>query len=48
MESVATFTVVLIMKLMPQIKLCVIYKHGAITYVYTHDRSDIVHRKWTV
>ena len=28
----ATFMIVLIMKLMPQIKLCVIYKHGAITY----------------
>ena len=32
MESVATFMIVLIMKLMPQKKLCVIHKHGAITY----------------
>ena len=31
MESVATFMIVLVMKLMPQIKLCVPYKHGAIT-----------------
>ena len=31
MESVATFMIVMIMELMPQIKLCVIYKHGAIT-----------------
>ena len=31
-DYVATFLVVLIMELMPYIKLCVIYKHGAITY----------------
>ena len=35
MESVATFMIVLIMKVMPQIKLCVIYKHGSITYKNT-------------
>ena len=35
MESVGTFMIVLIMKLMPQIKLCVIYKHRAITYKNT-------------
>ena len=28
MESVATFMIVLIMKLVQQIKLCVLYKHG--------------------
>ena len=32
MESVATFMIVMIMELMPQIKLSVIYKHWAITY----------------
>ena len=35
MESVATFMIVLIMNLMPHMKymkLCVFYKHGAITY----------------
>ena len=31
-EYVTTFMIVLIMKLMPQIKICVIYKHKAITY----------------
>ena len=30
MGSVATFMIALIMKLMPQIKLCVIYKYGNI------------------
>ena len=35
MESVATFMIVLIMKLMPQIKQCIIYKHRAITYKNT-------------
>ena len=35
MESVATFMIVLIMKLMPQIQLYVIHKHGAITYKNT-------------
>ena len=30
-QSVATFMIVLIMKLMPQLKLCVIYKYGNIT-----------------
>ena len=34
-ESVATFMIVLIMKLMPQIQLYIIYKHGAITYINT-------------
>ena len=28
MESVATFMIVLIVKLMPEIKLCVLYKMG--------------------
>ena len=32
MESVAMFMIVMIMELVPQIKLCAIYKHGAITY----------------
>ena len=32
MEYVATFSVVLIVELMPHTKLCVLYKHGAITY----------------
>ena len=32
METVAMFMIVMIMALMPQIKLCVIYKHGAIRY----------------
>ena len=32
MGSVATLMIVLIMKLMPQIKLCVIYKYGNVTY----------------
>ena len=32
MESVAMFMIDLIMKLMPQIKLCIVYKHGDITY----------------
>ena len=32
MESVAKFMIVLIMKLMPQTKPCIIYKHWAITY----------------
>ena len=35
MESVATFMIVLIMKLMPQIKMFILYKHGAITYKNT-------------
>ena len=35
MESVATFMIVLIMKLMPQIKLCVLYKQWALTYKNT-------------
>ena len=35
MESVATFMIVLIMKLMPNIKLCVPLTHGAITYKNT-------------
>ena len=35
MESVATFMIVLIMKLMPKIKLCVLYKREAITYKNT-------------
>ena len=35
MESVATFMILLIMKLMPHIKLCVPLKHGAITYKNT-------------
>ena len=32
MGSVATFMIVLILKLMPKIKLCIIYKYGNITY----------------
>ena len=32
MGSVATFMIVLIMKLIPQIKLCALYKYGNITY----------------
>ena len=35
MESVATFMIVLIIKLLPQITLCGLYKHGAITYQNT-------------
>ena len=35
MESLGTFMIVLIMKLMPQIKLSVMYKNGAITYKNT-------------
>ena len=31
MEYVVAFMIVLILKLMPQIKPCVLYKHGAIT-----------------
>ena len=32
MESLVTFMIVMIMELMPQIKLCDIYKYGNITY----------------
>ena len=35
MEFVATFMVVMIMKLVPKIKLYVIYKHRVITYKNT-------------
>ena len=32
MESVATFMIFLVMKLLPQIKLCFIHKYGNIAY----------------
>ena len=48
MGSVATFMIVLIMKLMPQIKLCVLYKYGNITYYIKHDDRNGMHMKWTI
>ena len=46
MGSVATFMIVLIMKPMPQIKLCVLYKYGNITY--KHDDRNDMYIKWTI
>ena len=50
MGSVAKFMIVLIMKLMPQIKVCVIYKYENryITYIIKHDDRNDMHIKWTV
>ena len=42
MESVATFMMVLIIKLMPHIKLCIIYKHGAITLSYKNMIIEVI------